>query len=46
MPTLKSVFQVSHLAIGLWDGKRALRFLHPDLLGVLRTLVFYINFRQ
>ena len=27
----------------LWD---VLRFLHLDLLGVLRTLVFYINFRQ
>ena len=27
----------------LWD---ILRFLHLDLLGVLRTLGFYINFRQ
>ena len=27
----------------LWD---VLRFLHLDLLGVLRTLGFYINFRQ
>ena len=33
----------SSFAFGGWSYGM---FLHPDLLGVLRTLGFYINFRQ
>ena len=38
-----NVIQFCIWQLVLWD---VLRFLHPDLLGVLRTLGFYINFRQ